>query len=246
MPKLRIWVPLSLPFLLATTLAAQDTGNGFMFGNPRGSLVIRAGWADAAAHSDLFDFTTRELTVDRGDFSSPTLGADLGYRVFDRTHLVLSLDLSGMDKRSESRGYIDNNDQPIEQTTRFRRVPVIASVKQYVTNPGRSIGRFAWIPSRVAAYVGAGGGFEWYQFKQNGDFVDYQTFDVFSDQFVSDGWTPVGQLFAGADYSLSANMALTTETRYARASANLSNDFKGFGRLDLSGFSTTVGLTFRF
>lgn len=246
------WIPASLLLAgtLATTfassLAAQDTGNGFMFGNPLGSVGLRGGWAIASARSDLFSFTTDQLTLKRGDFSSPTIGVDAAVRVFGDTHLMASLDFSGMDKRSEDRRYIDNNNLPIEQVTRFRRMPITASVKQYITTPGRSIGRFAWVPSRFATYVGAGGGIEWYQFRQSGDFVDYQTLDVFSDSYSSDGWTSEMHAFAGIDYSIRANMALTTEARYSHSNAELSNDFSGFGKLDLSGFTTTVGLTFRF
>ncbi len=60
----------------------------------------------------------------------------------------------------------------------------------YLADPGRSIGRFAWIPNRFAPYVGAGGGAMWYRFRQEGDFIDFDTLKVFPDTFDSDGWTP--------------------------------------------------------
>ena len=225
---------------------AQDTGKGFLFGAPSGSVTVRGGWAGATAHSDLFDFTTSTLTLNRGAFSSPEVGIDLDFRVRDRTNVVVSAGLSGVDRHSEFRHYIDNNDQPIEQATIFRRVPVTVTLKQYVTSPGRSIGRFAWIPSRAAAYVGVGGGIQYYRFVQRGDFIDFQTLDVFPDTFASDGWAGIANALAGVDYSLSPRFAVTTEARYAWSSAALSHDFSGFNRLDLSGFSTTVGLTVRF
>jgi hypothetical protein len=153
-----------------------------------------------------------------------------------------------MNKRSEFRGYIDNDDQPIEQTTRFRRVPLTLSVKQYLTSPGRSISRFAWIPSRAAAYVGVGGGAQYYSFKQDGDFVDFESdaLDVFHDKYESSGWAGVVQGLAGFDYTLSPRLAVTTEARYGWSNADLSRDFSGFHPIDLSGLSTTVGLTIRF
>lgn len=226
--------------------AAQTAGDGFLFGTPRASFTLRGGWAAASAHSDLFDFTTSSLTIDRGDFSSPTIGADLAIRVVGRTHFVLSTEFSGMDKRSEFRHFIDNNDAPIEQVTTYRRVPLTLSVKQYVTPTGRSIGRFAWIPTRAAAYVGAGGGVEYYKFRQTGDFIDFQSLDVFHSLYVSEGWTSLAHALAGVDYSLNPRFALTTEGKYAWSSAELSRDFSGFQRLDLSGFSATVGLSVRF
>jgi hypothetical protein len=137
---------------------AQQSGDGFLFGAPQGSFTLRGGWALARANSDLFSFTTRQLTLNRSDFSSPELGADFAIRVLSRTEVVLASSVAGVSKGSEFRGFIDNNNAPIQQHTWFTRVPVTLSVKQYLTSTGRSIGQFAWIPARLAPYVGAGGG----------------------------------------------------------------------------------------
>jgi outer membrane protein W len=225
---------------------AQETGNGFLFGAPTGSLTIRGGWAVASAHSDLFAFTTEQLTLSRRDFSSPAGDADLAFFVTPRTQIVASVSVASTSKRSEFRGYIDNNDLPIEQTTTFARVPITIGVKRYLTSPGRAIGKFAWIPSRFAPYVGVGGGTMYYRFRQSGDFIDYKTFDVFPSHMSSDGWAAMAQAQAGADYSLNARFALTGEARYVWSKATLSHDFSGFDKLDLSGFSTSAGIAVRF
>jgi hypothetical protein len=228
------------------TALAQSAGNGFLFGTPAGSLTLRGGWAGARASGDLFAFTTNQLTLDRGDFSSPDVGLDLAFHAFRRTEIVLSTAYSGMSKKSEFRNYIDNNDLPIEQTTKFSRIPVTASIKQYLTSTGRSIGKFAWIPARAAVYVGAGGGAQYYRFEQTGDFIDFNTLNVFPDEFKSEGWAPSAHVLAGFDYTLNPRWAITTEGRYTWSHADLSDDFSGFRPLDLSGFATNVGLTVRF
>ena len=228
------------------TARAQETGPGFLFGAPVGSFTVRGGWALARAQSDFFAFTTENLTLNRRDFSSPAIDGDFAVRVLSRTDVLISSGLSGMKRRSEFRHFIDNNDQPIEQTTTFRRVPITIGVKQYLTSTGRSIGKFAWIPSRVAPYVGAGGGTMFYSFRQEGDFINFQTNDVFPSYYSSNGWTSTAYATAGVDYSLGPRFALTSEARYTWSSAELSRDFSGFGRLDLSGLSTTVGLAVRF
>jgi hypothetical protein len=224
---------------------AQSGGPGFLFQQPYGTFSLRTGWAVANAGSDLFAFTTEQLTLDRGDFSSMALDADLAMRVASRTRLVLSLSVAGTHKRSEFREYEDTDNLPIEQTTSFSRVPVIVGVRQYLTSPGRAIGRFAWIPAKIAPYVGAGGGLMYYRFHQSGDFVDYQTLDIFRSQLTSDGWTPVASMLAGLEYSLGARVALNVESRYLWSNADPSGDFVGFDRLDLSGVNTTVGLSVR-
>lgn len=225
---------------------AQDAGKGFLFGAPAGTVAIRGGWALASAKSDLFTYTTENLSLSRGDFSSPVIEADLGFRVSSRTEIVLSSGISGVNRRSDFRHFQDNAGHPIEQATDFRRVPVTLGVKQYLTPTGQSIGRFAWIPSRIAPYVGAGGGLMYYKFRQAGDFINFQTNDVFSSIYESDGWTGTAHAVAGLDYSLGPRFALTTEARYLWAKAGLSEDFAGFERLDLSGVSTTIGLSIRY
>jgi hypothetical protein len=239
-------VGFALAAALPATALAQSAGKGFLFGAPKGAITLRGGWSAARAGGDMFSFTTDQLTLDRGDFSSPSVGADLAFHAFGQTQIVLSTDYSGMSKRSEFRRYIDNNDDPIEQTTSFRRIPVTLSVKQYLTSAGRSIGKFAWIPSRAALYVGAGGGVQYYRFRQEGDFIDFDNLNVFSDQFSSKGWAPMANVLAGFDYSLSPRFAVTTEGRYVWSHADLSSDFSGFKPIDLSGFATNVGLTIRF
>jgi hypothetical protein len=231
---------------LPMVASAQDQGNGFLFGEPAGSITIRGGWALARAKSDLFAFTTQNLTLNRSDFSSPDLEADLSFRVNPRTEIVISSGLSGIDRGSEFRNFVDNDTNPINQGTSFRRVPVTLSVKRYLTAPGRSIGRFAWIPNRFASYVGVGAGGMYYKFRQAGDFIDFKTSNIFSSIYESSGWTHTEHLLAGFDYSLGPHFALNTEARYQFASAQLSNDFSGFERLDLSGLSTTIGLAIRY
>ena len=233
----------ALPSIGSSQVAA---GNGFLLGAPDGSLALRGGWALAAAGSDVFSFTTSNLTLNKRDFSSPMGGVDLAFRVLSRTDVVLSTEYTGMNRKSEFRSFIDNNKQPIEQMTAFVRVPITLSVRQYLTTRGRSIGHLAWIPSRFAAYVGAGAGAVYYRFGQHGDFIDFKDMSVFPAVLASDGWTATAHVLAGGEWSLNARFAAVTEMKYQRAHAPLSVDFSGFDPIDLSGLSTTAGIAVRF
>ena len=230
----------------STAACAQETGNGFLFGAPAGTISLRGGWSIATARSDLFAYTTELLTLNRADFSSPSGDAEITFAVSPQTHIAVGVSVASRTKGSEYRHLIDNNDLPIEQKTDFSRVPVTIGVKQYLSSPGRSIGKFAWIPAKVAPYVGAGVGGLFYRFRQYGDFVDQATMDVFSDNYESKGWALTAHGRAGVEYSLSTRFALTAEGRYLWAKAPLSRDFSGFEKLDLSGISTSVGFTVRY
>jgi hypothetical protein len=94
--------------------------------------------------------------------------------------------------------------------------------------------------------VSAGGGAMRYRFEQRGEFVDESTLDIFEDRFTSAGWTPYAEAGVGVDVALSPRYALTAAGRYTAASAALRGDFVGFDRIDLSGYSLSLGITVRF
>jgi len=243
---LPVGLALTAVLALATAASAQGSGDGFLFRPPTGAFAVRGGFDLAGAGSDLFAFVTDELTVNRRDFSSATLVFDVGFKVTPRVAAVFSVGTSRSTMPSEFRHWLDNNGRPIQQTTEFQRVPLTLALKTYLTDTGRSIGRFAWIPKRFAPYVGGGGGVMWYRFQQNGDFIDFDTLKVFPDFFVTEGWAPTVLGFGGVDVSLSSRFAVTTEGRYQWARGTMSSDFSGFERLDLSGFALTSGITIRY
>jgi hypothetical protein len=232
----------------ANPVQAQDLGNGdgFLFQAPRGEVSFRGGFDRATAGSDIFAFAVKELTLSQRDFSSMTFAADVDVVLTPRLNARFSVAVSQSNTPSSFRDFVDNNRQEIRQTTGFIRVPLTASLKAYLANPGRSVGHFAWIPSRYAPYGGGGVGAMWYQFQQQGDFIDFTTTDVFTDQFVSKGWTPMAQAFVGTDVSLNPRFAVTVEGRYEWARSRLSTDFSQFQPIDLSGFALTAGVSIRY
>jgi hypothetical protein len=245
-PKVSRFIVAGLVALgFAAPAGAQVTGDGFLFHRPYARVALRGGYAIASAGSDLFDFTTEQLTLSKHDFSGLSLGANVGFGVSDRLDLTLDAGFSRAAKRSEFRDLVDNNRLPIEQTTTFERIPLTANLKYYLSPPGQSIGTAAWIPAKLTPWVGVGAGAMRYRFKQDGDFVDYKTNNVYSSVYESAEWTPMAQGMAGVDFSLTPMIALTTEARYLYAKGNLSRDFGGFDKIDLSGVSASVGISFR-
>jgi hypothetical protein len=232
--------------LLANRAQAQNAGNGFLFQAPAGEVSFRGGFDRAIAGSDLFAFAVKQLTLNQRDFSAMTFATDVDCVLTPRLSARFSLAVSRSTTPSDFRDFVDNNRQEIQQTTAFSRVPLTASLKAYLADPGRSVGHFAWIPSRYAPYVGAGGGAMWYRFEQHGDFIDFTTSKVFPDTFISDGWTPTLQAFVGTDVSLNPRFAVTAEGRYQWARSRLSSDFAQFQPIDLSGFAVTAGFSIRY
>jgi hypothetical protein len=231
----------------APAVGAQSNGKGFLFKKPVGSFSFRAGYAVANASSDVFEDATTQLTLDKRDFSGFNWGGDISYSTGDRFDLVFDGEIANASKSSQFRDWVDNNDQPIEQSTKFKRVPLTLGLKYYLASRGRSVSQFAYVPSRFAPYVSAGAGAMYYSFQQKGDFVDFQTLDVFTTTLESSGWAPMGRGAAGLEYTVGPWLALTGEGRYVWAKAKLDpSTFQGYEKIDLTGFTGTVGFRIRY
>ena len=231
----------------AATNTVQPQGNpDFLFGRPHGSIGVRSGWMFARADSDLFTFVQDQLTIDRKDFNAPALAVDVSVGVAPRTDVLFGFDFSRSSTVSEYRHFVDNNRLPVTQDTTLREISLSGSVKFALLPRGREISPRAWIPRAVTPYVGAGGGALWYEFRQNGDFVDFSNLRIFSDTFRSGGWTPSAHVFGGVDVKLWRRLYLTGEARFLWSHATLGLDFSGFEPIDLAGFKTTGGVSILF
>lgn len=227
--------------------ATAQSSSDFLFRSPSVTLGVYGGYAVPGAESDIFDFTTSDLTADRSDFRSLALGGRLGIRVSERLDVALDVGHSRAETDTEYREWVDLEDRPIEQTTTFSRTPATLNLKVYPWERGRSIGRFVWIPRSVSPYVGAGAGLMWYDFTMRGDFVDVDSpeHEIFRSTLASNDQTLVSQVFAGLDVSLSPRFLLDVQLQHVWASTELDRDFDDFDPIDLSGFQTTVGIAVR-
>jgi hypothetical protein len=218
----------------------------FLLGRPRVSLGVRGEWMFASASSDIFDFVTDQLTIEKSSFNAPGFGLDLAFNLSERLDLVTGFDYAKSTNGSEYRDFVDNQNLPIQQTTSLRQTSIYGSLKFAVIPRGRAISRYAWIPSTIVPFVGAGGGMVNYDFRQDGDFVDFTDMHVFPENFRSHGWTPSAHVFGGADIQVYKRMFVSLEARYGWANATLDNDFIDFEPIDLGGFRFGAGFHIMF
>jgi hypothetical protein len=228
----------------ATPRAAPD----FLFGRPSGFLAVRGSWSLARARSDWYDFVTDQLTLRRSDFNAPGFAVDVGITVTDRVEAVFGADVDRASASSEYRDFVDNNRQPINQTTRLNQVNVTGSVKWALHARGRRVSTLAWIPRGLVPYVGGGAGLLRYDLSQRGDFID--ALDprraIFTDVFESHGWTPSAHLFGGVDVRAARWLFVTFDARYRWAAGELSRQWVDFDPVDLSGLRLSTGVSVPF
>jgi hypothetical protein len=230
----------------AQPAAGVPSNPDFLLGSPRATIGVRGNWLIASAGSDIFDFVTDQLTLEKSSFNTGSFAAEVGVSLSSRADVLLGIDLNRLRKGSEYRAVIDNFGLPIEQTTELSQTNLTASVKFAVLPKGRAVSRLAWIPRTVVPYVGAGGGIGKYKFLQTGDFVDFADNGVFADVFKSEGWTPLVHAFGGTDVRVLRHMLLSFEGRYTWSTAELEQDFIGFDPIDLGGLKFGVGVHFVF
>lgn len=241
-PLLRSLAPLPFLFLLvAAPLASQD----FRFSRPWVTVSGYLGWSWPGESTDVFQDTRTFLTVGEGEFAAPLIGAEAALRLTERLDVAVGAEHSDQSTGSEMRDYVTEDDQPIRQRTEFRRTRLMGSVKAYLLERGRSISRYAWIPARWAPYVGGGAGLAWYSFEQQGDFVDYQTLDIFEDRLHSSGRGTTVHAAAGVDVSLSPSFLVRAEFRRIWGETGMEGRaFEGYD-VDLSESRIVIGIAGR-
>ena len=240
-------IGLAAALALPAPALGQSEGPGFLFRQPTGSFTLRKGLAVPKATGDPFSDLTNELTLRRSSFHAFDVVGDLAFSVAPRLDIVLSAGWAGSRSPSEERRWLDANNLPIQQTTTLQRVPITVGFKYYFRPVGRAVGRFAWVPtSGLVPYVGAGGGLMFSRIHAWGNFVDFTDTIIRTNNYESESWVGTAHILAGVEMPLSARFVAVAEARYAYAKTPLGPDFYGFGNMDLSGFSLTLGVGVRF
>ena len=224
----------------------RQSAPDFLFGRPRSVVGVAGGWFVASQSGGIFDFTRDLLTVNDGDFDTGAFRVHIGLSVGPRLDVIAEVGFSRATITSKFRDFVDLDDLPIVQTTELTQAPFGGSLRFWLIPRGREVGRFAWVPNRIAPYVGAGGGTQYYHFTQSGDFVDFVDLSIFTDRLDSSGWTPSGHVFGGASINLKRQVFATVDTRYVWANTPLSDDFIGFDTIDLNGLRIMVGIEYLF
>ncbi|MEP7346488.1 MAG: hypothetical protein ABI877_14550, partial [Gemmatimonadaceae bacterium] len=222
----------SATLLGAPQLRAQlGSGDGFLFRVPTVRVALSGGYAQPRGRSDIYDFVTNSLTLERRDFGAGAIGASAEFRVTPRMELGLNASFSGRSAGSQSRHFVGDDDLPVEQTTSLLRAALMATGRLSLVSPGRAVGRYAWIPTRVVPFIGGGVGPVWYRLRQNGEFVDDQTLDIFEDTFESTAFSAGATAFGGADLSLTPHFGMTAQGRYLWAKGAMNHDFSTFNKI---------------
>lgn len=224
-----------------TRARALILGIGLMLSAPASTfasgLELRLGGFGPRGHSDLFDDVNELFAVGRRDFRGFTGGIEYSLGLNDHVELGFHLDGYGRTVTSSYRDFEREDGSLIFQDLRMNIVPLGATLRLL------PLGRRA----RVSPYVAAGGDIFFYQYEEQGEFIDFfsEDLEIFPDAFVSEGATGGFHVAAGLRVPVNRDFSVTGEVRYQQARTRMDDDFSQ-NTLDLSGTSATLGVHLRF
>lgn len=223
--------------------ANKSTPSDFFMGAPRAWLAFRGNQLFPRAGGDLFAFVTDQLTLERAQFRSRGFSTDLGIALGSRLDVVGGFETNKHSSPSEYRHFVASNAQAITQSTELAQRSFTVGARYSPLGRGLAISRFAFIPRRVAPYVGGGALVTYYRFSQQGQFVDAADLTVFNDRFSSDGWSVGPYVNGGADVQVWQHIYVTFDGRYSWVHSSLGSDYQGFDGIDLAGFRASSGIS---
>jgi hypothetical protein len=99
-------------------------------------------------------------------------------------------------------------------------------------------------------YLGAGIGFNYWEYEEVGDFLVFDDPDnpsgPFINRFIESGLAFEAHALAGVELPVHPGFSFLVEGRYSWSEDTPGGDFEGLGDLDLGGVSAYLGIAFRF
>jgi hypothetical protein len=237
-----------LALVALPSIAAAQSGKGYLFKRPSGSFVMRLGYEAANTSSQPFTVAREQTTLGPRSFDGFKLGLDLNATMTDHLDFVTTFDASTRTNTAEYREW-EEGGQPIVHQSTLDRAALGVGIRFNPLGRGKQISSLAFIPAKMVPYVGGTVGMMWYDFTQKGDFVevvDDTTGNIFTDELRSSHYNVMAQAFTGIERRVNARWSLVGEARYTQSSAKLVKDYAGLGDIQLSGLAFTLGATVRF
>lgn len=190
------------------------------------------------ANSSLFRDDNELYTVSKKDWRGFTGGIEGNFIL--APNVELGLDFSGYARSVDTayRNYESPSGGDIRQTLKLEAYPLAVSVRIVPTSRRASL----------APYIAVGGDLVFWRYREIGDFIDFgdPSLPISSDSFESTGVAPGVHVAGGLRVAVNEDISIVGEGRYLYAKEKgMGDDFSQL-RIDLSGWSATVGMHVRF
>ncbi len=185
--------------------------------------------------SDYWRDKEADFTGSIDDFENISFGLDYLLPLGDRLSLMFSGTFFEGDATNSYRDFEDNFGDRIRHDTTLDIASGTLGLLFYVTPP----------TAPVQPYLGAGAGAYPWRLEESGDFIDFGTpsREIFSATLESEGVAFGYYGLAGLDIPVTPHFSLFVEGRWIQVDDELSGDFEGFGKIDLSSREFAAGLS---
>jgi hypothetical protein len=213
------------------------------------AFQLRLGGFFPSGGDEFWDETEDVFTLRMSDFDGFVFGASFVGSVSNRVEIGGNLDFYRRTVRSSYSGIVDSAGFPILHDSRLTLTPLTVDVRLLPGGRHRIVrgGRAALKP---VFYLGGGGGVNFWEYEEVGDFLDFevdpQQPPIFYGRFLDDGAALELHALAGVEFPMSPGFNFVLEARYSWSDETLDGDFAGLGRIELGGLSTYAGASFRF
>ncbi len=224
----------ALIIVAVSAVAAEAQGNWRP--GDFGSFRLRFGLFEPDAESQYWDDKFADFTGSPSNFEDFVWGADYLWRTSKSAGFMFGTSFYSGATTQAYREWVDAYGGDIRHTTSLDLWDMSAA---FVWRLGRG---------RVAPYLGVGGGFVYWKLAESGSFIDFgdPELPIIFATYQASGWTYEGLGFVGLDVGLGYRWSFFAEARYRISDDELSDDFAGFGEIDLSGTELTAGFSWNF
>jgi opacity protein-like surface antigen len=176
------------------------------------------------------------LEFDLPDFNGATVGGDVGVSLGSFIEVGVGINYFQRTVPTIYSDFVDEDGTEIDSDMKLRNIPIAFTAKLFPLT--RDAG--------VQPYVGAGVQLNRWKYTEVGEFLDFDTDEIFRDSFTDEG-TEIGPVFLGGiRFPVGGNALIGGEWRYSTAKADLDPSLGFFGdKLDLGGHTVLFTVNFK-
>jgi opacity protein-like surface antigen len=213
------------------TALAQDA----VIGGNIGGFLTRS--EEGRDRDDVLRNNRTFLVFDINEFNGATFGGDFSVSIGSFVEVGAGLNYYQRTVPSINDKFVDEDGSEIFMEMKQRNIPLALTARLFPLT--RDAG--------FQPYVGGGVQFNRWQYTEVGEFLDYDTGEIFRDSFTDDGMETGPVFLAGVRFPLGGNLLMGGEWRYATAKADLDPSLGFYGdTLDLGGHSWLFTMSYKF
>ena len=200
------------------------------------SFSIRLGLFSPRGDSQLWAENVGTFDYRVNDFNSLFAGVAFDVELNEYVDVEMGVDGYSRTVASRYRDFVRDDGSEVVQDIRLRVAPIILGVRFFPA------GKF----HVLLPYVSGGLGLYVYEYREEGEFIDFETTEIFGAAFYDRGVGAGLYAAAGLEASLTPGFLVFGEFRRHFVRAEHGGDFASFGDFDLGATQLGFGITFRF